>query len=48
MGESGMGKWLSIGRLAFLPKTTVSHSVSDTEAYTLLKFVSSETELKNV
>ena len=37
-GVSGMGKWLSTVRLVFFVKTTVSRSVSDTEAYTLLKF----------
>ena len=47
-GESGMGKWLSTERLDFFVKATVSHSASDTKAYTLLKFASSETELKNV
>ena len=37
-GVSGMGKWLSTVRLVFFVKTTVSRSVADTEAYTLLKF----------
>ena len=48
MGESAMGESMSVGRLEFLVKTTISHRVRGVVGHALHEFGDSVQKLKNV
>ena len=48
MGESAMGESMSVGRLEFLVKTTISHRLRGVVGHALHEFGDSVQKLKNV